>query len=72
MKKRMIGFLTAALAVGIAGIASSQTAKVKVTILGTLKPEIAPEFLDAVKTYNASQDKYEVVSIPMDGSPSRR
>ncbi len=69
MKKRMIGFLTAALAVGIAGIASSQTAKVKVTILGTLKPEIAPEFLDAVKSYNASQDKYEVVSIPMDGSP---
>jgi raffinose/stachyose/melibiose transport system substrate-binding protein len=69
MKKRIIGLLSAALAVAIAGIASSQGAKVKVTILGTLKPEIAPEFLDALKTYNASQDKYEVESIPMDGSP---
>jgi raffinose/stachyose/melibiose transport system substrate-binding protein len=72
MKKRMIGLLSAGLACAIAGIASSQGAKVKVTVLGTLKPEIATEFLDALKTYNASQSTYEVSSIPLDTNPSEK
>lgn len=72
MNKRMIGMLALGLTGAIAGIATSQTNKVKVTVLGTLKPEIATEFLDAIKTYNASQSKYEVSSIPLDTNPSEK
>ncbi|MFN8531380.1 MAG: ABC transporter substrate-binding protein [Anaerolineae bacterium] len=43
--------------------------RVQVTILGTIKPEIADPFNEAVATYNASQDQYEVVVIPRDGDP---
>lgn len=43
--------------------------KVQVTILGTLKPEIAAQVEAAIATYNAAQDKYEVVSIPLDTNP---
>ena len=42
--------------------------KVQVTVLGTLKSEIAPQFESAMAAYNSSQDKYEVVSIPLEGS----
>lgn len=42
--------------------------KVQVTVLGTLKPEIAAQFEAAMAAYNASQDKYEVVSIPLEGN----
>lgn len=38
---------------------------VEVTILGTLKGEIEEPFADAVVAYNASQDAYELVSIPL-------
>jgi raffinose/stachyose/melibiose transport system substrate-binding protein len=72
MNKRIVGLLSTGLAVAVAGIASSQGAKVKVTVLGTLKPEIATEFLDALKTYNASQSTYEVSSIPLDTNPSEK
>ncbi|MEY4531822.1 MAG: hypothetical protein RLZZ156_2543 [Deinococcota bacterium] len=72
MKKRFIAAIAFGIAGVVAGVASSQSAKVKVTVLGTLKPEIAPEFLDAIKTYNASQGKYEVVSIPLDTNPSEK
>jgi raffinose/stachyose/melibiose transport system substrate-binding protein len=72
MKKRFIAAIAFGIAGAVAGVASSQSAKVKVTVLGTLKPEIAPEFLDAIKTYNASQSKYEVVSIPLDTNPSEK
>ncbi|MBE2271291.1 MAG: extracellular solute-binding protein [Anaerolinea sp.] len=43
--------------------------RVQVTILGTIKPEIAEPFAEAVATYNAAQDQYEVVVIPRDGDP---
>lgn len=43
--------------------------RVQVTILGTIKPEIAEPFMEAVTTYNGSQDQYEVVVIPRDGDP---
>ena len=72
MNKRMIGLLSLGLVSAIAGIATSQTAKVQVTVLGTLKPEIATEFLDAIKTYNGSQSKFEVSSIPLDTNPSEK
>ena len=72
MKKRFIAAIAFGIAGVVAGVASSQSARVKVTVLGTLKPEIAPEFLDAIKTYNASQGKYEVVSIPLDTNPSEK
>ena len=36
-----------------------------ITILGTLKPEIAAEFEAAVETWNASQDQYELGIVPL-------
>lgn len=42
--------------------------KVQITVLGTLKSEIATQFAAAVTDYNASQNKYEVVSIPLEGN----
>jgi raffinose/stachyose/melibiose transport system substrate-binding protein len=49
--------------------AAEPAEKVQVTILGTLKPEIADQVEAAIATYNESQDKYEVVSIPLDTNP---
>ena len=43
--------------------------RVQVTILGTIKPEIAEPFTEAVAAYNAAQSQYEVVVIPRDGDP---
>jgi raffinose/stachyose/melibiose transport system substrate-binding protein len=43
--------------------------KVQVTILGTLKPEIADQVEAAIAAYNESQDQYEVVVIPLDTNP---
>ncbi len=42
--------------------------KIEVTILGTIKTEVAAQFEEARQAYNASQDKYELVSIPLDGN----
>lgn len=42
--------------------------KVEVTILGNIKAEIKPQFEELVENYNSSQDKYEVVSVPLDGN----
>lgn len=42
---------------------------VEVTFLGTIKPEIAGPFEDAIAAFNDSQSDYEVVSIPFDGDP---
>ena len=47
----------------------SAGAPVQIMILGTIKPEIQEPFEEAVKTYNESQDEYEVVIIPRDGDP---
>jgi raffinose/stachyose/melibiose transport system substrate-binding protein len=48
--------------------AAKPAGKVQVTVLGTLKSEIATQFEAAMLAYNASQDKYEVVSIPLEGN----
>lgn len=42
--------------------------KIEITILGTLKTEVATQFEEARQAYNESQDKYELVSIPLDGN----
>lgn len=42
--------------------------KIEVTILGNIKTEVATQFEEARQAYNASQDKYELVSIPLDGN----
>ena len=39
----------------------------EITILGTLKAEIAEPFADAVAAYNASQDTYRLESLPLGG-----
>ncbi len=51
---------------------SGNSGKVEVTMLGTIKAEIGPAFEDAVAAYNASQDKYEVVTMPLDGNAFER
>lgn len=40
---------------------------VEITMLGTLKAEIAGQFDEAVAVYNGSQDAYELVVIPLPG-----
>lgn len=40
---------------------------VEITMLGTLKSEIAGQFEEAVVAYNSSQDAYELVIIPLPG-----
>jgi raffinose/stachyose/melibiose transport system substrate-binding protein len=62
--------LASALAVSViapAAVAAPTCAKkANVTMLGTIKPEIQTEFLNAVKAYNASQTCYTVKSLPGD------
>ena len=63
--------LTAALTVSVVAATSPATAatcatKTKVTMLGTIKPEIQDQFLAAVDEYNKSQSCYTVESIPGD------
>jgi raffinose/stachyose/melibiose transport system substrate-binding protein len=62
--------LASALAISViapAAVAAPTCAKkANVTMLGTIKPEIQTEFLNAVKAYNASQTCYTVKSLPGD------
>jgi raffinose/stachyose/melibiose transport system substrate-binding protein len=62
--------LASALAVSVVSAPAANAApcpkKANVTMLGTIKPEIQTQFLDAVKKYNASQKCYTVKSIPGD------
>ncbi len=51
-----------------AGDAAPSGETVEVTILGTIKGEIGTQFESAMAAYNDSQDAYEIVSVPMDGS----
>ena len=63
--------LASALTVSVVAATSPASAatcstKTKVTMLGTIKPEIQDQFLAAVKDYNASQTCYTLESIPGD------
>ena len=63
--------LAAALSVSVVAATSPASAatcasKTKVTMLGTIKPEIQDQFLAAVADYNKSQTCYTVESIPGD------
>ena len=49
------------------GDAGSSGGVTEITILGTLKAEIAEPFADAVEAYNASQSSYNLVSLPLGG-----
>lgn len=51
---------------------SASGEKVKITILGTLKDEVATEFKQEMEEYNKSQDKYEISSIPLDGTAMQK
>ncbi|HEX3027184.1 MAG TPA: ABC transporter substrate-binding protein [Clostridia bacterium] len=56
-----------------AGSAAAQTGgKTKITILGTLKDEVAEPFKQEMAEYNKSQDKYEISSIPLDGTAMQK
>ena len=74
MKKfTKFGALALASALSVSVIAATSPAsaatcatKTKVTMLGTIKPEIQDQFLAAVKEYNASQSCYTLESIPGD------
>jgi raffinose/stachyose/melibiose transport system substrate-binding protein len=59
------------LALGLALASTGVVAqdRTRVTVLGTLKSEIASQFEAAVADYNASQDQYEVVTVPLDTDP---
>ena len=71
--KKKIGIIAAVALVASAAIIPATTAsaascakKTKVTMLGTIKPEIKDQFLAAVADYNKSQKCYTVTSIPGD------
>lgn len=58
---------------GASSEGASQTGeKTKITILGTLKDEVADQFNEEMKEYNNSQDKYEISSIPLDGTAMQK
>jgi len=67
MKKSILLLMIVALIIPVFGVVNAQD-PVEVTILGTIKGEIGEPFEEAVAAYNASQDQYEIVSVPMDGS----
>ena len=46
--------------------------KTKITILGTIKDEVAETFKQEMEEYNKSQDKYEISSIPLDGTAMQK
>lgn len=46
--------------------------KTKITILGTLKDEVAEQFKQEMEEYNKSQNKYEISSIPLDGTAMQK
>lgn len=46
--------------------------KTKITILGTIKDEVATAFKQEMDEYNKSQDKYEITSIPLDGTAMQK
>ena len=71
--KKKLGVLAALALVATAVVIPSTAAnaaacpqKAKVTMLGTIKPEIKDQFLAAVADYNKSQKCYTVTSIPGD------
>ena len=73
LMKKKIGIIAAVALVASAAIIPATTAsaascakKTKVTMLGTIKPEIKDQFLAAVADYNKSQKCYTVTSIPGD------
>ncbi len=72
MKKALALLIPAVLLAGCGNDDSAAANKTRVTILGTIKGEIAPQFEDAMNAYNASQDKYELVSLPIDGNAYER
>ncbi len=67
MKKALALLIPAVLLAGC-GSEDPESSKIQVTILGTIKGEIAPQFEDAMAAYNASQNQYELVSLPVDGN----
>jgi raffinose/stachyose/melibiose transport system substrate-binding protein len=73
LMKKKIGIIAAVALVASVAILPATTAsaascakKTKVTMLGTIKPEIKDQFLAAVADYNKSQKCYTVTSIPGD------
>lgn len=68
MKKALALLIPAVLLAGCGGDDSSNSKRTQVTILGTIKGEIGPQFEDAIEAYNASQEEYELVSLPLDGN----
>lgn len=57
------------LALSVAAVQAQD--RVQVTILGTIKPEIAEPFMEAVTAYNGSQDQYESWSSRAMATPCR-
>lgn len=55
-----------------AGSTAQTGEKTKITILGTIKDEIAEPFKQEMEEYNKSQDKYEISSIPLDGTAMQK
>lgn len=75
MKKLVASLMAVAMIASLAGCAGNDQSstgttgeKTKITILGTLKDEVATEFKAEMDEYNKSQDKYEISSIPLDGT----
>jgi len=77
IKKLTAAAIAASLALALTACGSGDSAEestgatcettTEVTFLGTIKVEIQDQFLAAVDAYNASQDCYEVISIPSEG-----
>lgn len=66
--KRALSLLIPAVILAGCGQENPAESKTQVTILGTIKGEIGPQFEEAISQYNASQDAYEVVTLPLDGN----
>lgn len=69
-RRLVLVFTFVFLLVGLSAVQAQD--RVQVTSLGTIKGEITPAFEEAVEAFNASQELYEVVIIPVDGDPVQR
>lgn len=54
------------------GSSSASDERTQITVLGTIKTETGDEFAKAMELYNESQDRFEVVSIPLDGNANEK
>ena len=72
MKHALALLIPALMLVGCGAEDKEASQRTQITILGTIKSDIGPQFEQAVQHYNESQSEYELRVLPVDGNAYER